>query len=236
MSEPKTVLAEIAELADELTDSQEHIELIYGWTQNRHRKLLRKHKYTRPGLLQELRDAIHTPTPADTDNTTTLRPIPGSKPPLLLEALARLIDIETSSNRWIWLAGIPNRGRAESNIRALVGAAANMISDQQHELLQDLRRWRAWAAVMSGWALPPYQPRINCPMPDCGQHSTIRIILERKTGLCVACQTIWTEWDGTINLLAAYIKTETDQPHHKIPIRSTVAGHGGWQTRAGSNT
>lgn len=226
--ERKDPLVEIAELAEELCDPRQHIERIYRWTASRNRKFVRQHITIQPGLLEQLGNAIQAATVADDNGRRT---IPASRPPLLLEALARQIDISVAVNEWMARTVTTNRGTNESNIRALVGTAPRLDSTTQHTLLHDLRRWRSWAAVMSGWALPPYQPHVVCPMPDCGQLGTVRIVLERKTGLCVACGATWDERDGSINLLAAYIEAETSKPHERVPVGSTVLGHGGWSER-----
>ncbi len=224
----KDPLIEIADLAEELCDPTEHIEQIYGWTKARNRKLLRTHKTTRAGLIQQLRQAVYGATAGDQEGR---RVIPQSRPPLLLEALGKLIEIEAGVNEWVHIVKIENRGKAELNIRALVGIASEGPPARRHRLLSDLRRWRGWAAVMSGWALPPYQPDVRCPIEDCGELGTLRIILDRKVGLCVACETRWDERDGSINLLAAYINDETEKPRTQVPIGSTTQGHGGWSER-----
>jgi hypothetical protein len=226
--EQKDPLVEIADLAEELCDATQHVERIYGWTPSRHRKLINEHVTIKSGLIDQLREAIFGTTATEDEGR---RSIPSSKPPLLLEALARLLDITIGSNEWIHRTREVNRGDLESNVRALVGAAGRLDSSVRIELLVDMRRWRSWAAVMSGWALPPYQPHVACPMSTCGKLSSIRIILERKTGLCVECQTVWDDRDGSINLLAAYIAEETAKPHERVPVGSTVAGHGGWSER-----
>lgn len=224
----KDPLVEIAELAEELCDPTEHVEQIYGWTKQRNRKLLRTHRTTQAGLLQQLRVAVAHGGHTEQEGIKT---VPSSKPPLLIEALGRMISIEISVNEWISGQRLVNRGRAEPNIRALVGAAGGFDEGIRRMLLSDLRRWRGWAAVMSGWALPPYSPDVKCPVSDCGERATIRIVLERKTGICMACETRWDDRDGSINVLARYIEAETAKDHERVPVGSTVQGHGGWSER-----
>lgn len=226
--EPKDPLVEIADLAEELCDPRQHTERIYGWTPSRHRKVIRVHKTIQAGLLEQLRDAIRSAAGADEQGR---RVIPGSRPPLLLEALTRQLIIVTGVNEWMSHHRIENRTAVEANIRSLVGAAPNMPSDSRIELLRDLRRWRSWAAVMSGWANPPLQPHVACPNPDCSTISSLRIIPDRKSGYCTACEHIWDDRDGSINLLADYIKAETNRERIKVKILSSVQGHGGWAER-----
>lgn len=223
-----TLLADITALADELCDPRQHTERVYGWTPGRNRKLERVHTTIQPGLIQQLRDAIY---PRSTSQDEGTRTTPGSKPPLHIEAIGRHITIAMGANHWTWSLKIPNRSTPENNIRALAGAAPRLDTDTLHLLRADLRQWRTWAAVLSGWALPPYCPRVHCPNPACAKLGTLRILVERKTGTCSACGNIWDEQDGSINLLAAYITEQTDHPRLTIRIASTVAGHGGWASR-----
>lgn len=228
--ERKDPLVEIAELAEELCDPRQHTERIYGWTRQRNRKVIKLHKTIQPGLITQLRDAVHTPAGLADDQTQRSRATL-SRPPLQLEALARLMDIALLSNEWIHHIRAVNRGPIESNIHALVGAAPGLDRDQQHQLLHDLRRWRGWAAVLSGWALPPFQPMVTCPNPECGKLGTLRIVAERQTATCGECRHIWDDTDGSIRMLARYIAAENSRPRVRVQVRSTAAGHGGWAGR-----
>lgn len=228
MREHKDPLVEIADLAEQLCDPRQHTERIWGWTKQRNKKVVRIHTTIQPGLIVQLRDAVHTPTAEDEQTRHHRATL--SRPPLQLEALARLIDIAVTSNEWVHHTRIVNRGGIEPNIRALVGNAPRLDRDLQHDLLSDLRRWRGWAAVMSGWALPPYQPHVPCPNPECGKHG-LRIIAERQTATCSECRHVWDDTDGSIRMLARYIAAENARPRIRVPVGSTSAGHGGWTTR-----
>lgn len=227
--ERKDPLVEIADLAEQLCDPRQHTERIWGWTKQRNRKVIKLHTTIQPGLVAQLRDAVHSPAAIGDEQPRHSRTAL-SRPPLQLEALARLIDITLDTNEWIHALRLPHRGHIEPNIHALVGAAPSLGSDNQHALLHDLRRWRGWAAVMSGWALPPYQPHVPCPNPECGKHG-LRIIVERQTATCSECKHIWDDTDGSIRMLARYIAAENARERAKVPIRSTVSGHGGWAER-----
>lgn len=228
--ERKDPLVEIADLAEELADPRQHTERIYGWTKQRNRKVVRLHTTIQPGLVTQLRDAVYTLF-LTTDGQAPRGRATLSRPPLQLEALSRLMDIALDTNEWMHDTRLPNRGGIEPNIRALVGAAPRLDCDLQHNLLTDLRRWRGWAAVMSGWALPPYQPHVPCPNPECGKHGTLRIVAERQTATCSECKHIWDDTDGSIRMLARYIAAENARPRIKVPIGSTASGHGGWTAR-----
>lgn len=225
--ERKDPLVEIADLAEELTDPRQHTERVYEWSPSRNR-VSKPVVTVQAGLLEQLHEAIRHEAIADEQ---ARHGVPASRPPLLLEALARWLDIVTGVNGWMSDAREEHRGSVFGNLRALVGVAARFGSDDRIRLLRDLRRWRTWAAVMSGWANPPLQPHVACPNPECGAIGSLRVIPERKSGLCVECKHTWDDRDGSINVLANYIKNETAKPRVKVPIRSSVQGHGGWAER-----
>lgn len=216
----------IAGLAEELCDARQHREPVYEWI-GRNRKLTGAITTTQAGLLEQLRDAIY---PTATLGEGSSRSIPKSAPPLHLEALSHHIAIAMNANRWTWRTSTINRGTPEANIRALVGTAATLDNETRRELASDLRRWRNWAAVMTGWANPPMTPHVPCP--NCSKLSSLRIIAERRTAMCNACTNVWDDTDGTIDALAAWVNERSDEPIRPSRIGSTTIGHGGWQTRA----
>lgn len=222
------LLIVIAGLAEELVDARQHHEPIYVWTPGRHRKKTGEHITIQPGLLAQLRDAIYEgPAAAYNIGYQAQSAPPGSKPPLLLEALAHHIAITMAANRWIWDLRATNHGAAEANIRTLVGAAASIDDDARRALASDMRRWRNWAAVSTGWANPPMTPRVPCPNPECGQTSSLRILPERKAAHCTKCGNVWDDTDGTIEALAQWVTHHSDNPPPKVKV-----GSGGTRMRA----
>lgn len=219
------LLLEIASLASELTDRRPHTERIHEWDHNRNRKT-RTYSTVQDGLLQQLADAV-IPSIAGEQG----RSVPKSRPPLLTEALSRKIEIGYSVNGWIHTTQLENRVTTEANIRALVGHAPQLENQLQRHLWTDLRRWRSWAAVLTGWDLPPLTPYVPCPKLGCGTTGSLRVIPDRKTGYCNSCGTVWDDSDGSIGVLAEYIKSEGAKPKRRLPIGSTVQGHGGWAER-----
>lgn len=200
------LLTDIADAADALTEPHQHAEPIYDYDRHRNRRMKRAFVTTQPGLLQALRDTIH---PAIRDENEGRPPGFRSAPPLCLEALSRLAVVELGAVRWCWSLRIQLRDTTESNIRALVGAAGNLDSDTALTLLDELRQWRTWAAVMSGWQSPAYSPAVACPVDGCGKPNALRINLARKTALCTECRATWDE--ATIGILADYIRTSSER-------------------------
>lgn len=223
------LLIDIAELAEELAESRKHTEPLPEWDASRNKKVRSVYVTTVPGLLDQLQQAVYgTHTTKDTEGT---RGIPASKPPLLIEALSRDVQIGLALQSWIANCGLKNRFDRAGNVRLLVGHAPTLDLDIQHQLRRDLRRWRTWAAVLTGWALPPLTPDVQCPEIDCGTRHTLRIILDRRTGYCSACSSVWDDRDGSINVLAAHIAAETAKPRIRSRIGSGAEGHGGWTER-----
>lgn len=223
------LLAPIAELAEELCDARQYREPIYEWV-GRNRKLVRVITTTQTGLINQLREAIN---PGNSSGDTA-RPVPASRPPLQLEALDRLIAIEQAAHNWTNTLHLQPRLYLESTIRHLVDGAARTDDNTRTAILSDMRRWRGWAAVMTGWASPPMTPYVRCPNPDCGQLATLRILPERRSALCAHCNHVWDDTDGTFATLGTWIIGQADNPPPRLRIHSARAGHGGWASRAAS--
>lgn len=217
-----TLQVAIADLAEELCDPRQHREQRWGWSASRHKVRLADHITIQPGLLAQLHDAV-APLLASLDEPGA-RGVPSSTPPLQLDALDRYLDIAVNAASWCHLLGVRTRLDPADNIRGLAGA---QHGEHAAALLHDLRRWRGWAATMTGWR-SIYAPRAACPVIECGRTGTLRINLDRGTGICIACRSWWDE--TTITILAQHIANTSDG-HEPIRVRSGWAGHGGWASR-----
>lgn len=225
------LLNAIAELAEELCDARQYREPIYEWTPSRNRKLVRTVVTTQAGLISQLRESIQ-PASGTTDSA---RPVPASRPPLQIEALDRLIAIEKAAHNWTWLLRLQPRLYIEATVRHLVDGASQADDDTRHALAVDMRRWRGWAAVMTGWASPPMTPYVRCPNSDCSQLATLRILPERRAALCSHCGHVWDDTDGTFAALGIWIVAQADVAPPRLRLHSSVAGHGGWANRDGNH-
>lgn len=221
------LLNTIAVLAEELADARQHREPIYEWTPARNRKLARVILITQPGLLAQLRDAVQPASGTGEGG----RSVPASRPPLQLEALDRLIAIENGASGWLQLLQEPPRPYLEAVIRGLVGAAGRADDDMRHALAADMRRWRGWAAVMTGWASPPLSPYVPCP--NCDAIATLRILPERRSALCSGCDHVWDDTDGSLTALGSWVIKQAENAPPRLRLGSRAAGHGAWQSRDG---
>lgn len=195
-----TLLDQITTLADELTEPHAHREPYTVWDGNRHRKT-HYHITVQHGLITQLYRAV---LPATLANDGGSGSIPGSRPPLEVEALSRHQQITTAAAHWCTEAGIKTRALPESNIRGLVGAAGHLDDQQQRDFLADLRRWTSWCRVYLGMEQVRQITGVPCPLPDCNGRGTLRINLTTSHGLCIACGATWGT--DTIGILAEHIR------------------------------
>lgn len=191
---------DILTTADTLTEPHSHRERYEVWTGSRHRKI---HYHVTPqhGLLTQLYRAV-LPTSTSTDEPGST--IPGSRPPLDVEALSRHDQISTAAAGWCRTLRLKIRVTPESNIRAIVSNLTKLDEDQQRRLLADLRRWTGWCRVYLGLEHIRRIPGVRCPLTDCTQLGTLRINLTTSHGLCTTCGATWG--NDTIGVLAEHIK------------------------------
>jgi hypothetical protein len=214
---PVSDLDKIRDQADALTDPHINREPYTVWDGQRHRKI-HHHITVQHGLLAQLYRAVQ-PATSNTDEPGTA--IPASRPPLEVEALSRHQQISTTTARWCTDLGLQTRVSAESNIRALVGAAANLDLGQQKALLADLHRWTGWCRVYLGLEQVRRIPGVRCPLPTCNTLGTLRINLTTSHGLCTACGATWDR--DSIGVLAEHIKTNRPRAAAKADNEGSAA-------------
>lgn len=171
----------------ELTDSRMHVEMVG-------RPLVR-HEIRIPGLLEQLYTAAVDPSMHAEEGGTRMKP--RSKPPLALEAMSRYQDISAGAQRWVRSVRVEEHADPGRNIRMLVTAAAGQRGylawdlDTTEALLSEMRSWRRWAAVLTGWESAPWQPYIRCPL--CETVSSIWVNLGVGSAYCSSCLFTWED-------------------------------------------
>jgi hypothetical protein len=198
---------QIQDVADALTEPHLHVEPIPYWDNNRNRKI-RRHQTVQPGLIAQLYQSV---VPASSSAEPGAGGVPGSRPPLAVEALSRHDTIAMQVLRWCRSLHITARVSVESNVRALVGASAVFDDDTARVLLSEMRQWKRWCSVLTGWENIYRPAAVSCPVLGCGKVNTLRVNLTSKTAMCRACAATWSDEDGTIGLLGDYIRTVTDR-------------------------
>lgn len=199
-----TLLDQILDVADTLTEPRFNREPIAYWDNNRHRKI-RHHTTMQPGLLAQLYQSV-LPTWSSSDEAGGSS-VPASRPPLAVEALSLHDEISMAVLDHCSEHGLAVRNNVESNLRGLVGAVGHLDHDEAKQLLADMRHWRGWCNVYLGWERILLPRGVRCPLPDCGQLNSLRVNLTNATALCRDCKATWGQDDGSIDLLAAHIKT-----------------------------
>lgn len=204
------LLRDILEAADALTDGRQHTERVAYFDHNRNRKF-RTHKVILPGLLAQLYESV-IPSGGGEGGP---RPHPGSRPPLALEALSTHTVITIAVAKWCWDLRVEMRDTVESSIRAVVAAVPLEDTPTQHRLRADLRRWRTWCAVMTGWERVDTYPAAVCPV--CGKQGSLRVNLTAERGYCtnqdpgpdgrLICGSTWSMVDGSLVVLGNHIKS-----------------------------
>lgn len=202
-----TLHDKIRDAADALTEPHIHSEPITYWDTNRNRKI-RRHQTIQPGLIAQLYQSV---IPASSSTEPAAGGVPGSRPPLAVEALSRHDTIAMNVLRWCRSLSLPLRGNVESNVRQLAAAAQVFDDDTARVLLSEMRQWQRWCSVLTGWESVYRPARVPCPIVDCGKNNTLRINLTAKTAMCRACGATWSDDDGTIGLLGEYIRTRSER-------------------------
>lgn len=202
----------VGQITDEVTalvDPRHHVEPFYEWV-NRNRKLM-AHRTEQPSLLEQLRALADEPLVIDLSDAG--HSVPRSRPPGGIDALDRLMAIEAGTAWWASVRLRRDlRETVEDNLRLLVGAATRLEDLDLRDLAYDVHRFHGWAATLTGWQSPPWRPRAACPL--CNGTGTLRVMLDKRRATCLACGEVWSEDDGTITLLADYIRElgERDTP------------------------
>jgi hypothetical protein len=154
-----------------------------------------KHKVRIPSLIEQLYAAAFDPSMHAEEGGSRVKP--RSKPPVAIEAMSRFQDIDKAVRRWVRSVRVEEHVQLDRNIRELVTAAAGQRgylawdSETIEALLLEMRQWRRWAAVLTGWESRAWQPRIKCPV--CEGKSTIWVSDALRTAYCSACLFTWED-------------------------------------------
>lgn len=201
MNDRAAVLTQLATTIDDLCDPHHHIERIYDTDRHRNRRVRRIWETTQPGLLAQLAAAI---LPSGTQAEGSIGAAFASRPPLQVEALSRYTVIQIGATRWAWSLRQPIRDTIESQLRGLVGPAAHLDEPTLTALVDEVRQWRRWCAVMTAWESPAYAPHVPCPL--CGKVGALRINLTARTAMCTQCAAGWDP--ETIGILAEHVRNQ----------------------------
>lgn len=196
---------DIRDTADALTEPSIHREPIRYWDRNRNPRE-RFYQTVQPGLLTQLYQSV-LPSWSASDAPVS-GGHPGSRPPLAIEALSTYQEIAGLVDAWCATLGLHARGGAESRIRHLAGKAMSFDEVAGRTLLADLRRWRRWCLVMTGWEKVVALRQVPCPESGCGQPG-LRVNLTVGSAFCRSCGAAWARDDerlGSLDRLLDYVE------------------------------
>jgi len=196
MTDRALLLAQLHAAVDALTRDRRTVEHVTGWTKSRNRTT-RQHAVVHPPLLAALAAAAH---PARRGGESGARQVPGSRPPVNLDAVDRLREIEREIWKWRQTAQIA-AAAPDAALRMLDGQAALLDADALAQLAADARRWQVWAETTTGERQRPWSPDAPCPV--CDQRHGLRVALLEQRAYCRHCEAWWD--DSTLGLLAAHV-------------------------------
>lgn len=196
---------DIRDTADALTEPSIHREPVPYWDHNKHRRF-RHYQTVQPGLLAQLHQAVH-PSCSTAASEAPGGGKPGSRPPLAVEALSAHAEIVDHIRTWCAGYGLQLRPTGESNLRQLSAKAMSFDEPTARTLLTDLRRWRRWCLVMTGWEKVVALRSVACP--ECAAAGTVRVNLTTTSALCRACVATWSDDDGNLGVLIRHVATNT---------------------------
>ncbi len=191
MNDRARMVAEICRLADDLTDAKRHTEPIQDYI-NGHWQTRRAHQTWQPSLFDQLSELLEEALQRthDTHSGTCVGGTLESRPPLDVNVLSGLHEIERQVTRWVNFLDLDLRTDLSSSVRQLVARIRTTGSDTQAQLLAELRRWHTLASTLTGWSTPLRRPYSPCPC--CQRRTGLVVNLDRCTAFCAGCMTTWT--------------------------------------------
>lgn len=198
MTDRALLLEQLHAAVDALTMPRRTVEHVRtGWTSSRH-PVTTQHAVVHPPLLDALAAAA-MPAGGGGDEQGP-RSVPGSRPPVDLDAVSLLHEIQREV--WAWRQTLVV---AAAPLAALIqgfGARGREIdAETLTELSGAARRWVVWAEQGAHERAPLYRPDAPCLV--CDRRHGLRVSVEEKRAWCVHCQEWWDE--DSIGVLGAHV-------------------------------
>ncbi len=167
-----------------------------GWDHNRH-AIYTDHTVTLPPLLTALQEAM-TPGSAEPDGG---RSVPGSRPPLVTDALSLHHHIARGVYEYTWRESLATHGGTVGQLRQIAAVACGMPDDELAALTATVTSWVRMAELVTGETQPPFRPDAECPR--CERRHGLRVYVAEREAYCVHCREVWTP--ETIGILGAHV-------------------------------
>lgn len=198
---------QLLDIVDAMVNARRVVERVPWWDRNRNRKF-RTHATVLPPLLTALADAA-CPGGPTSDEQDSVRHPPTSRPPIVLDAVDRLLAIQSGTTRWLNRCDLPGRARLVDDLRQLAAHSARMHSTDLALLVIDARSWRVWAEVAVHERGSSWTP--DAPCPCCEKRNVLRVRPDAERAYCSRCEAVW---DGdTITILARHVDIWSRQRH-----------------------
>lgn len=176
------LLADIAEHADALTDPRPHVEVLAA--DSGRGKPVRRSTVV-PGLLAQLAGAAEPGVDGQTGGHGGAESCP-----VTIDAVSLHAAISYGAAKRILDHNLTPRPTVESNVRAVVGLAGDLDSDELRQVRDELGSWRRQAEVITGWRTPARE--LPAPCPSCETKGTLLARVDpRQEAWCVACGARW---------------------------------------------
>jgi hypothetical protein len=197
------VMADLLALAKELAEPHVHVESYHTW-KNRNRKN-HEHRTVHDPLVTQLHTAATDPARLLDDVGGGRSNKPASRPPLAIEAFSRWLAIRDRVAGWLRVLHLEPRDSPEAGIRSLAIYSMNLDQGTAQSLVRDMKMWKTWCGVMTGWGSKVLCPAVGCPV--CESFRSIRISCDTGEGFCVECQHAWVTMEDLISLGKGSLKT-----------------------------
>ncbi|HEV7625402.1 MAG TPA: hypothetical protein VGO89_02785 [Streptomyces sp.] len=201
MTDRALLLDQLADAVDALTRDRRTVEHVQGWTASRHRKTF-QHAVVHAPLLTTLLEAA---VPAQGDDEGG-RSVPGPRPPVDLNAVDALHQIQREAWAWRQTLELDVVGLTPT-IQGLGEVAPRIDAETLVQLVGDARRWVLWAEIGSHERPPLFRPDAPCPV--CDRRHGLRVLAAEQRAWCVHCQEWWDE--GSIGVLGAHVARWTNE-------------------------
>lgn len=189
------MIEDLKALAAELAEPHVHVEPYHTW--NNRNKKRREYRTFVPGLAEQLYEAAVDPRRVPDEAGGSNPNKPESRPPLGLEAFGRWMEILQGVKGWCLTLGLGDRLTVENGILAIKQKAEDLGQDAIQAIVQDMKTWRRWCVVMTGWETKVFTPAVLCP--SCESWRSVRIRCDIGEGFCSECQHSWTTLDDLVS-------------------------------------
>lgn len=189
----------------DLTQPRRTVEAVSYWDKARHRKW-RTHVVDHPPLLIALERAVVPGHGASGEHG--VRRVPGSRPPLRLDAIDAQATIYGAVRVWVKRVDATSRGGVGADLALLAGLALTLPLVRLERLSKDAQGWVSLTRVLIGEESP--STALYAPCLTCDAIGGLRVRWQSQTAGCVKCGAGWRADDGSLTLLAEHVRTFAD--------------------------